>query len=424
MTYPTALDTASTLYDLVNNLTTTVGTAYTSPATSLVLADASAFSANGNFIYVGGERATYTAKTGNTLTGISGLGNNHNAGETVSLFFDADHYNNLRNAVLALETLLGISGSADTNSIDYIAKHKPNLASANPVALGSAAPGTGSTAARDDHVHPITGLELVTNKATGFGTVNDTLYPTVQAVKTYADALVVGLLDDRGSYNASGNVWPSSGGSGTAGAILKGDLWYISAAGTLGGTAVSAGDTIRSLVDSPGTTASNWDILIAPVSVAGQIHAATDKATPVDADEISLVDSVASYMLKKLTWANLMAAIAAYTCTLTNKRITARAYNYTANGAAPSINTDSYEVFRITGQTVAITGIVTTGTPGDGDALLVEITSTNTAVAFNTANFEASGTVALPTAVTSGGMLAVGFVWNPVTSKWRCMGAV
>jgi hypothetical protein len=80
------------------------------------------------------------------------------------------------------------------------------------------------------------------------------------ASKAYADALVVGLVDDRGNYNAGGNVFPSSGGSGTAGAILKGDLWTISVAGTLGGTAVTAGDSIRALVDTPGQTASNWAV--------------------------------------------------------------------------------------------------------------------------------------------------------------------
>lgn len=96
--------------------------------------------------------------------------------------------------------------------------------------------------------------------------------------------------------------------------------------------------------------------------------------------------------------------------------------NYTANGAAPSINTDLYEVFKITGQTIAITGIVTTGTPTDPAYLLVEITSTNTAIAFAAANFEASGTIALPTTVTSGVMLAVGFAWNTATSKWRITG--
>ena len=90
---------------------------------------------------------------------------------------------------------------------------------------------------------------------------SDTLYPSQKAVKTYADGLVTGLLDDRGNFDASGNVFPSSGGSGTAGAILKGDLWYISVGGTLGGTSVVVGSSIRALVDSPGQTSSNWSIL-------------------------------------------------------------------------------------------------------------------------------------------------------------------
>lgn len=78
--------------------------------------------------------------------------------------------------------------------------------------------------------------------------------------KAYADQLVVGLLDDRGNYNASGNTFPSSGGSGPGGAILKGDLWTVSVAGTLGGVAVTPGDLVRALVDAPGQTASNWAV--------------------------------------------------------------------------------------------------------------------------------------------------------------------
>lgn len=103
--------------------------------------------------------------------------------------------------------------------------------------------------------------ENLANKATSFSTVNDTLYPTIQAVKTYADSLVAGLLDDRGSYNASVNTFPTTGGSGTAGAVLKGDFWYVSAAGTLGGVAVNIGDSFRALVDTPGQTATNWSVL-------------------------------------------------------------------------------------------------------------------------------------------------------------------
>jgi hypothetical protein len=48
----------------------------------------------------------------------------------------------------------------------------------------------------------------------------------------------VGLWDDRGNYSAATNVFPSAGGSGAGGAILKGDIW-TSAVGTLGGVAVS-----------------------------------------------------------------------------------------------------------------------------------------------------------------------------------------
>lgn len=46
--------------------------------------------------------------------------------------------------------------------------------------------------------------------------------------------------------------------------------------------------------------------------LASPIHAATSKATPVDADELALVDSAASNTLKKLTWANLKATLASW----------------------------------------------------------------------------------------------------------------
>jgi len=98
---------------------------------------------------------------------------------------------------------------------------------------------------------------------TGWTTETDItkLLQTTEDIKAYADSLVVGLLDDRGNYDASGNVFPSTGGSGSGGAILKGDLWLISVAGTLGGVSVAIGDTIRALTDTPGQTAGNWAII-------------------------------------------------------------------------------------------------------------------------------------------------------------------
>ncbi|MFN8238643.1 MAG: hypothetical protein U0T77_10785 [Chitinophagales bacterium] len=81
------------------------------------------------------------------------------------------------------------------------------------------------------------------------------------SAQSYADSLVIGLLDDRGNYDASGNLFPATGGSGASGAIKKGDIWTVSVAGTLGSKAVSSGDTVRALVDAPGQTSANWAVM-------------------------------------------------------------------------------------------------------------------------------------------------------------------
>lgn len=103
--------------------------------------------------------------------------------------------------------------------------------------------------------------EVTTNKATDFSTLNNTLYPTTDAVATYVAAQIVGLLDYRGSYDASTNLFPATGGSGLAGAVIKGDFWIVSVPGTLGGTAVTAGDLVIALQDTPAQTAANWDLI-------------------------------------------------------------------------------------------------------------------------------------------------------------------
>ena len=49
---------------------------------------------------------------------------------------------------------------------------------------------------------------------------------------------------------------------------------------------------------------------------ASVIHAATPKGTPIDADEVGLIDSGASNVLKKLTWTNIKATLKTYFDTL------------------------------------------------------------------------------------------------------------
>lgn len=73
------------------------------------------------------------------------------------------------------------------------------------------------------------------------------------------------IFDNRGGHDATSDLFPSSGGSGGGGAIEADNIWYITGAGTLGGTPVVVGDAIRALVDAPAQVAANW--LIYPVNV-------------------------------------------------------------------------------------------------------------------------------------------------------------
>jgi hypothetical protein len=115
-------------------------------------------------------------------------------------------------------------------------------------------------------------------------------------------------------------------------------------------------------------------------------------------------------------------ATLAGTETLTNKRVTPRVLTSTANSATPTLNTDSYDSMVITGQSVAITSFTTnlTGTPTSQQKLIISITGTSAIAITWGASFEAS-TVALPTTTVTTNRLDVGFIWNAVTSKWRCV---
>lgn len=72
---------------------------------------------------------------------------------------------------------------------------------------------------------------------------------------------LVSIYSDRGAYNASNDQFPSSGGSGSAGAIMAGDTWVIDADGSPGGVYLNIGDTIRAAVDNPTNNLADWIIV-------------------------------------------------------------------------------------------------------------------------------------------------------------------
>lgn len=58
------------------------------------------------------------------------------------------------------------------------------------------------------------------------------------------------------------------------------------------------------------------NVVLSQTNIANEIHVSTSKATPIDADEIGLIDSAATFGLKKLTWLNLKATLKTYFDTL------------------------------------------------------------------------------------------------------------
>ena len=94
-----------------------------------------------------------------------------------------------------------------------------------------------------------------------------------------------------------------------------------------------------------------------------------------------------------------------------------------ASSGTPTINTDDVDFYSITALAVPITSFTTnlSGTPTENQTLWIAITDDGTprALAWG-ASFEAS-TTSLPTTTVTSTRLDVGFVWNSVTSKWRCV---
>lgn len=146
-------------------------------------------------------------------------------------------------------------------------------------------------------------------------------------------------------------------------ALVKGDVGLGNVDNTADSTknvATAATLTTSRNIDGQAFNGSADITVIAPGT-----HAATSKATPVDADELPLVDSAASNVLKKLTWANLKATIKTYydsvASTFTNKTFdTAGSGNsLSINGLAATSNTGTGAVVRTSSPAITTpTGIV------------------------------------------------------------------
>lgn len=96
------------------------------------------------------------------------------------------------------------------------------------------------------------------------------------------------------------------------------------------------------------------------------------------------------------------------------KRVTSEASN-----ATPTPNVDTTDVHIITALAAGATFGAPTGTPTQGQQLIIRIKDNGTARALNwNAAYRASSDLALPTTTILSKTIYLGFIWNSTDSKW------
>jgi len=111
--------------------------------------------------------------------------------------------------------------------------------------------------------------------------------------------------------------------------------------------------------------------------------------------------------------------------TIASTRVNPRT-NTTASSATPAINTDTTDIFTITAQAVAITSMTSSlsGTPVNGQKLIIRIKDDGTARAITWGASFASRGATLPTTTTLGKYSYVGLIYNSTASIWDCVSVV
>lgn len=93
------------------------------------------------------------------------------------------------------------------------------------------------------------------------------------------------------------------------------------------------------------------------------------------------------------------------------------------SSATPTINTDNCDVVTITALAAAITSFTTnlSGTPVEGQKLIIRILDNGTARAITWGASFASRGATLPTTTVLSKYLYVGLIYNDVTNTWDCV---
>lgn len=217
----------------------------------------------------------------------------------------------------------------------------------------------------------------------------DTQLMTAYATQTAISNAILGSNNFRGGWDASGGLFPTTGGTGTGGAVAAGNNWRISVAGTLGGEPVDQGDQIIAATNAPGQTAANWIIVNPRVfSVFGRFGSVVAAAGDYSYDQITgLPGTATSGKMMRGTGSGWAETTATYPNTVSaNDLLRGSATNVisplsTQNGSV--LTTSELGALRWTalglGQVAmgSFTSGVNAGTVGGGTGMVTDFTATS-----------------------------------------------
>ncbi len=177
--------------------------------------------------------------------------------------------------------------------------------------------------------------------------------------------------------------------------------------------------TATELGYSDGVT-SNIQTQLNAKSASGHTHVLTAGATDITASaaELNTLDGITATVTELNYIDGVTSAIQTQFSGKDNIPYGSR-NGTTASSATPTPDADSHDVYTITALAVNATFGAPTGTPTNGQKLIIRIEDNGTArtLAWNAA-YRAGTDVALPLTTVLGKVMYLGFMWNSTDSKW------